>query len=523
MAASRHFSSAATSSSKAVAAPSAEVCYHISDHLIDRHKYGSGSAGDAKFVRTVQHSPVVDHFQHNGIDELLDHLKNDSLDAVPRAKALRILLSRSMPVEAKIEMVKAGIVPVVARVLSEGPTKMKGGLLPQGEAFAGQILRSLSVVPAGAYSVIADGGLAALVKRIADRNNAPERAAARSAALSAVQLLCSSWNTREWLLGIVGEDEQMRVTPAREGDQAARDELASATCRALVGVVGQESGSMQLLVPATEALALLTTSPAGQGAALAAGAMEACISVTGKLAETGINGAEEQQAGTSACTALWNMCMNAAGKVKCCDAVESGTDKKSAAAAAVASSKKAGAAGLPLVRSLGFLLSVVLSTPKPGQHLRLKAALAGALGAAAIHVPAKPQLLEPLTGAMALPASRAADCVMHGQATTLGRLVVLLQECSAEYGPLFELRKANALPPGEKTSRFDEVSAAIKNTVHCIRIVAELPAARRELMPWLVPEGPEPAPMLASGMPLILRRQIFYETEWSKEFRVPPV
>jgi len=234
--------------------------------------------------------------------------------------------------------------------------------------------------------------------------------------------------------------------------------------------------------------------------------MEACVKVAAKLAETGVTSAEEQLAGCSACTALWNMCMDAAGKVKCCPETAPGGPAKA----------------VPLVRTLGFLLSVVLATPKQGQFFRLKAAIAGALGAAAIHVPVKPQLLEQLAGAMALPAARAELWVMHRHATTLGRLLVLLQECNDEYAPLFELKKTNQLKPGQQASRFDELCAAIKNTVQCIRIVAELPAARQELLPFLVPEGPAPAP-LVSGPALMLRRQIFYSTDFAEVFRVPPV
>jgi hypothetical protein len=374
-------------------------------------------------------------------------------------------------------------------------------LLPQGETFACQILRSLAVVPAGAYSVVADGGLRALVKCVADTSNcnaatdgvANNRTPARAAALAAIQLLASSWNTREWVLGILGEDEQMRVTPVRADSQEDRDKLADDTCKALVGVVAKELTVSQLLVPATEALALLTNSPPGQVAALKAKAMEACIGVCKRLSETGISTAEDELAGTSASTALWNICMAANGKALCTD--------------------------LPLIKTLGMLLSVLLTSPG---KFRLKAAIAGAVGAACIHVPVKLLALETLQNAMALPTSSKGDFLMYKDATTLGRLLVLLQEVNDAYQPLFVQRKTNTLPPGEPTARLEELAAAIKNTVHAIRIIAELPAARKVLLPVLVPEGEE-GPMLSSGLPLLLRRQLFYETDFHKEFRVPAV
>lgn len=482
-------------SSAATFRPSADVHYHVSDHLQDRHVYGAGSSAIPGPVRTVQHSPVVDGFMSIGLDELLKHIENKELEAIPRAKALRILLSRSMLAEAKIDMCKKGTVRVVAEMMM----MMSAGLLPQGESFAAQILRSLAVVPAGAFSVVADGGLAALVKCVANSSDskgsatAQDRVAARANALAAIQLLVSSWNSREWVLGLLGEDEQMRVTPARSDSQQDRDKLADECCRALVSVVANESSIFQLLCPATEALALLTTSPSGQLAALKAKAMEACIAVCKRLAETGVSSVDEERAATSAATALWNMSMDASGKSKCTE--------------------------LPLVRTLGALLSALLALPG---KFRLKAAVAGAIGAACIHVPVKLLAIETLQNCVSLPSSKA-DLLMHHVPTTLARLVVLLQEANDSFQPLFAARKANQLQPGEQTSRLEELAATIKNAVHAIRIIAELPAARRDhLYPALVPEGPE-GEMLTSGLPLLLRRQLFYETDFHNEFRVPAV
>jgi hypothetical protein len=494
-------SSSTTSSSSAVARPSSDVHYHISDHLADRHPYGPGSQGSSGAIRTIQHSPVVDGFMNTGLDELLKHIQNKELDPIARAKSLRILLSRSLPAEAKIDMCKKGAVSVVADVLANHAAEYKGGLLPQGECFAAQILRSIAVVPAGAFAVVADGGLAALVKCVSNNANssgtaaagAQDRVAARAAALAAIQLLVSSWNSREWVLGILGEDEQMRVTPARSTSQADRDKLADETCKALVAVIAMEMGMHQLLVPATEALALLTTSPAGQLVGIKAKGMEACVNVCRKFSETGVNSTEEELAATSAATALWNMAMDATGKAKCTD--------------------------LPLVKTLGKLLSVLLVT---GGKFRLKAAVAGAIGAASIHVPVKLASIEKLEACMALPSSKS-DMLMFATPTTLGRLVVLLQEANAAYAPLFAAKKANQLRPGEQATLLEELAAAIKNAVQAIRLIAEFPAARKEhLYPVLVPEGPE-GKMLSTGLPLLLRRQLFYETDFHQEFRVPAV
>ena len=472
------------------AAPAAAVHYHVSDHLCDRHPYGVGTAGTAGPTATVPPSPVVDGFMNVGLEELVARVASADLDPIPRAKAVRLLLARSMPAEAKVDMAKRGVVKVVAAALMA--PNSKGPLLPQGEAFAAQLLRSIALVPAGAYAVIADGGLAALVARLADRSGGAERQAARAAELGALQLLASAWNTREWVLGIAGEDESMRVTAARAESQADRDALAARTCQTVVGVVAGEAAATALLVPAAVTLSLLTASPSGASAALAAGGLEACVAVAKRLADVGVNSAEEEVAGTSAVTSIWNMCMDARGKAKCTD--------------------------LPVVHTLGYLLSVLLAAT--GKH-RLKAAVAGAMGAASIHVPVKPHALDVLPSAMAMPPSKS-HMLMRASATPLGRLVVLLQESNDAYVPLFEARRQNHVLPAEHAARFDELAAAIKNAVHCIRIVAELPAARAELLPFLVPEGAT-GPMATSGVPLMLRRQLFYETDFAAEFRVPSV
>jgi hypothetical protein len=347
-----------------------------------------------------------------------------------------------------------------------------------------------------------------LLERIADRTNIEERVAARAAGLAAVQQLVASWQGRSWSLGVPVSDAEaggMRLAdrPPPSSTPAEREALAQRMCDVLVEAVARDTSTPTLLLPAVSALAAVVAAPQGAQMALIAGATRALTAALHECAVLLLADPcppEAELLTSHTATAAWNVAMDAAGKAE--------------------------ATEVPIVPALARVLGALLR--RPGLY-RAKANVAGALCGLLLHVPLKPAVLTPLNDAVDATTLAAPDAIMRDGATLLARLMLLLQSANVAWMELQDQRRNAPASAALDIGLLEALQGCLKNTVQAVRLSAELPAARAVLKDALlrgldgVDDAAEFRGMAPLALPVGLRRQLFYQTDFQAEFRVPPV
>jgi hypothetical protein len=447
-----------------------DVKYHVSDFLQDRHPYNAEQAWAAQ--RAKERGLVHNGFMPGGLDNLLDTLGDHDIEPVQKAVALRHLHAHSAAPEKKIALLRKDIVPRLVSLLNDS-AQTQSHLIEQ---LCMQILRSLCVIPQGAHCVVAQGGLKHLATSLSNRKDAEDREEARTQAASAIELIAGSWAGRAWLLGIpCPPDLALADYPLPEVTEEQAAHMSQAVADVLVGSVEQDAASPRVVAHALHAIAFMTLEREGLQRCLIAGALRATATAlerfsredTWVYADTTI-GSETVLHGA---TAVWHLALDETGKKE--------------------------ATELPFVQHLGRLIAFVL--PAKEKLLAVKAALAGAACALAMHTPLKLEAMAPLTNLGGEPASM------------LDLLLRLLRQGNDLYQPVYQAQKhgkPNPLPG----IKLESASAIVKNCVQAVRLIVELPAARESLKLTL-----------ASEADYELRRQLFYSTTFQEEFSVRPV
>ena len=153
---------------------------------------------------------------------------------------------------------------------------------------------------------------------------------------------------------------------------------------------------------------------------------------------------------------------------------------------------------IPLVPStLGKILYEAVKYPH--KVLQVKAAVTGAISALFVRAQTKHACLQPL---------HIPPLQEEGQEVCLAYLLVkLLKQANAIFGPIRDAQKRdNSTPPGATEEEVRYTKSVVTNCNQSIRLLAELPSARRRVAQILKSE------------PLPLKRQIFYSTQFEAEF-----
>ena len=398
----------------------------------------------------------------------------------------------------------------------------------------------------------------------------------RTEAVAAIQLLASSWDGRLWLLGkgemaghgglremtvdatIVGiPDLDANDKPTNEEDEddtsddtlgiesdfgplntlptaQQRESLAQAVMDALIGVceesVSAVSGDdrhleewhhqhiMNRLRLATDAVALLCYDPRGVQLALISGAINTMASVlsiygdcSGSLnsttssnsrldwarraAEGDISGERDASVVLHSSSVIWHMAQDVLARKE--------------------------ATELPLIQILGDIIACLLDVPS---HIRsiclLKTTLCGAVAALALHPPVKTAACEPI---VVIDAAGDSVSMLDLQL----KLVVQghdLYNSMLHHGSNVAHNNRNhgstsssytntdsRVPAAVDAASQEQVAALVKNATQAIRLIAEYPEARQSLHKKIPPSNN------------ILRRNLFYNTDYMKEFGVKTV
>eukprot|EP00658_Telonema_sp_P-2_P036264 TRINITY_DN26270_c0_g1_i13.p1 TRINITY_DN26270_c0_g1~~TRINITY_DN26270_c0_g1_i13.p1 ORF type:complete len:220 (+),score=63.31 TRINITY_DN26270_c0_g1_i13:378-1037(+) len=211
------------------------------------------------------------------------------------------------------------------------------------------------------------------------------------------------------------------------------------------------------------------------------------------------------------------------------------------------------------------VLFLALSNSTPLSLLKLKAMAAGALGAASLMPPIKILCSEKLTALPPTssssstedesPSSSVPDCTNQN---VLDLLLTLLREATSELEAMKKSTAANnagaeedgllgdgikraldidvtaltnsklKILPHAEVVKQRELSSCVINSVQALRLIVELPAAKMLLhqvfhtnSPPANLDGPEMTiATIQEGIEHDLRRAIFYNTKWEKEFKV---
>lgn len=457
-----------------MAAASKSVRYHVSDCLQDRHPYNADKGFETQ--RAKDAGKVFSGMLPVGIDQLLANLNDPSLESSQRLVALKHLVALSSSCEKKIVLLRKNVVRSLAALL------LQRDLPPPLELLIFQLLRSLAVIPQGAHSVIQDGALAALVTRLGDRNKLGEREDARVAAAMVVCQISSSWAGRCWLLGLpVPQDFELIAAAARSneagGSSAAsgeqKEQLATQLLQVLVSVAERDAASPKMLLYAVQSLAQITSQEEGLHRSLIAGALRVVDALLQTYAKDSVWFAAENPVALDTVlhltTIVWHVGLDEVGQKESLD--------------------------LPLVQSLGGILSTLVEQQQSQEalqkHFPLKAALGGALAALLLHPP-----------------NKEAAIVKQGSAPPVQHIILLLLGTNTLLEVVVKARKA-ALAPPFASPTFEDLVAVSKNCVQAVRLVAELPAGRAALHR-----------ILAAINTDTLNRQLFFATTWQEEFNV---
>eukprot|EP00672_Neobodo_designis_P018084 CAMPEP_0174854338 /NCGR_PEP_ID=MMETSP1114-20130205/30853_1 /TAXON_ID=312471 /ORGANISM="Neobodo designis, Strain CCAP 1951/1" /LENGTH=450 /DNA_ID=CAMNT_0016089023 /DNA_START=32 /DNA_END=1384 /DNA_ORIENTATION=+ len=445
----------------------ATVKYHVSDFLQDRHPYNVEQSYTAQRAREA--GRVHNGLMPQGLDTLLESLADDEVNAVQKAVALRHIHAHSAAAEKKIVLLRKGIVPSLAKLLSGAPSHLI-------EQLAMQIFRSLCVLPQGAHCVIAEGGLACVIRCLSDRSDTEEREEGRTSAASAVSLIAGSWASRAWVLGMACPPDMeldKYSVPTRTEAEAAQ--LSQSLCDVLVSCVEKDAGSPHIVAHALSAISQLSLERTGLQQCLIAGALRATAGALERFSREDVwvysESTVETETVLHGATAVWHLALDDVGKR---DAAE-----------------------LPFVQHLGRLIAFVL--PVKDKLLALKAALAGAACALTMHPPLKQEAIAPLTN-------------LGGEPASLMDLVLrLLQQANDTYEPIYQAQK-HGRPNPTPGVKLENAAAVVKNCIQAVRLIVELPAARDVLLD-----------QLRGDDTYTLRRQLFYQTPFQEAFGVRPV
>ncbi|KAJ9454883.1 hypothetical protein DIPPA_02858 [Diplonema papillatum] len=437
------------------------VSYQVSDSLRHRHAYScqqaEGKPGRGKGAG----------FGFWGVEDGIRVLSDDS-DSADKEEALAHLLKQLASCELVSRLVGGGLIPGLNAV-SSPPCRFSA----KCDELACLSFRQIAMVPAGAVALYNKGSVEVMVAVLDAKGTTDD--AARVAACNALRQVAFSWVGRGLLLGEKLPEGVTTKVPPRAGSDEDADRLAKGVVAALAKNLTEDGPALR--TSAVKCLELLTTFEKGLQIAL-------CDSVFQFLNQTleKIVAAEDWSYDAStvayvehALNVIWNIALDDFGKVMSTEVNL-------------------------MPKTLGLLLFHVAKFPT--KLLKVKAAVTGAVAALFVKAETK------RAGVVSLFDPPRVQCPAGTHVDIRYLLVKLLKAANAMYEPIVAARKAGE-PVASVTEHGDDVQdipRIITNCNHAIRLLADLPAARALIQQQLAPE------------PFVLRRQIFYGTQFESEF-----
>eukprot|EP01062_Namystynia_karyoxenos_P059044 TRINITY_DN50484_c0_g1_i1.p2 TRINITY_DN50484_c0_g1~~TRINITY_DN50484_c0_g1_i1.p2 ORF type:complete len:515 (+),score=243.58 TRINITY_DN50484_c0_g1_i1:135-1547(+) len=452
--------------------------YHVSDFLKDRHPY---SVKDGFLARREEDRvKVFDGYGLPGLRDNIAVLSREDIRSSGKEQALRNILRQLSSQEMKVRLCDLGLPAALSVVASPA-----GCVSPQCDRLVCLAFRQLAVLPSTMAALYMRDCVPVVVDVLLSESEEDPAAvaAARLAACEALREMAGSWDGRRWLLGEAVPEGFIAAAsapapPVREADPEkyeewlqSRKDLGRRVVSCLVRVVSDKAVSQPLLLSALRCLSSLTSNERGLEYALYEAALRDLNQVLERYVKRGDEWVHDEEAADivrHAATVVWNVAMDDFGKD--------------------------GAVEVPLVpTTLGLLLHAAVRYPDT--LARVKAAITGAIAAIYIKAETKRTGIEPLHDPPQEEGGEQVDIRLL--------LVKLLKQANRTYETLQAKRKTGE--PLEMDDHQAHITDVIKNTNQCIRLLAELPEARKRLRVLLRPE------------PMEFRRQIFYSTPFEEE------
>eukprot|EP01065_Artemidia_motanka_P037860 TRINITY_DN46764_c0_g1_i1.p1 TRINITY_DN46764_c0_g1~~TRINITY_DN46764_c0_g1_i1.p1 ORF type:complete len:493 (+),score=175.07 TRINITY_DN46764_c0_g1_i1:66-1481(+) len=460
-----------------MAAVQHSTSHHVPDSLKDRHPYSVKDGFRAK--REEEKGKVFAGYGVPGLKDNVAVLSRSDVDTAGKEEALRILLRQLSSQEMKVRLCELGL----PAALNAVATASGQGVSAVCDRLVCQAFRQLAVMPSCMSALYLHGCVPIVVDVLqqADDGSA-DVAAARLAACEALRHMADSWDGRRWLLGETVPDPLAAVgfAPALPtGDDPVafekwlqgREELGRRVVATLVRVISDTTASAPLLLSALRTLSSLTINDRGLQYGLYEAALRDLNAVLERYVAQGDAWVRDEQSTEivrCAVNVVWNISMDDFGKD--------------------------GAVEIPLVpTTLGKLLHSTVQ--HPDRLARVKAAITGAIAAIYIKAETKKTGIEPLHDPPQQEGGEQVDIRML--------LVQLLKQANATYEPLLAARKRGE--PVQMDDHQRHITDVIKNTNQALRLLSELPEARRRLR------------VLLKSEPMELQRQIFYSTPFEEE------
>eukprot|EP01064_Diplonema_japonicum_P022847 TRINITY_DN3308_c0_g2_i1.p1 TRINITY_DN3308_c0_g2~~TRINITY_DN3308_c0_g2_i1.p1 ORF type:complete len:442 (+),score=125.35 TRINITY_DN3308_c0_g2_i1:36-1361(+) len=427
------------------------TCIQVSDCLKDRHPYSRSDRG------TVINSS--NGFGLGGIQDSISTLgAKEGKSVKQKEEALVHLLRKLSSAEMKTRLVSMGLLQGLKEV-----TTPPGSLSLKCDKLACDALRQLSVLPSCMADLYANNCVE-MVVAVLQHHTDPTT---QLAACNALKQMSEIWDGKALLLGEPLPEGMVEIADDLQTTMK-RDNLARGIVAALTSIILHEH--KPLVTASLKTLANLTTLEKGLQHALC----ENVFADINKLLEN-TSASEDWMFNDDAVeivhqsvVVVWNISLDDFGKERSLE--------------------------LPLVPyTLGRLLHAVLKYPD--KLINVKASIAGAISAMYVRADAKRTCLTPLHDPPLVEAGAEVDlCVL---------LVKLLKQANALYGPI---QKAVKHGVDIDDSNLSHVTSVIANCNQCIRLLSELPCARKRVKSILENED------------IYIRRQIFYGTHFEAEF-----
>lgn len=444
------------------------VKYHVSDFLKDRHPYNRNQSFETQRERDA--GKVFDGFDATGLQLLLTHILDPSINSVQRSVALRHILGHSAAPEKKVVMLRSNIVGSLASIMTSDTL----GESTIVESLVHQVLRSLCVIPQGCIAVMEEGGIPVILTTITTTTK-EDRSEAQFHASAALSQICSNWAGRGWLLGLKDATKEFELCARHNSvlTDAQREQLPEDVINAM-NIVMEGSGRRdpRLLQQVSQALASLTLAKDGLHKTLIAGSFRVVSALIASYSnDSGLLEGSPVDADVLAhlATYVWHACLDPVGLKESLDQTT-------------------------LVASLGLLMSAANAVQDQRSLMTLKSALAGAVGALVLHPDIKKISLVKLPNGSSVVAAT----------------IELLKSVDGVVMVVLDAQKSGAQPPFLVPS-LTTLTSVVKNCVQALRLIAELPAGR-SVLHELLPNDDQSTEKV--------RRMTFFSTVWQDEFGV---
>uniref|UniRef100_A0A7S1IHJ5 Armadillo repeat-containing protein 8 n=1 Tax=Eutreptiella gymnastica TaxID=73025 RepID=A0A7S1IHJ5_9EUGL len=438
--------------------------YHVSDFLEDRHPYNAKT--DFRAQAECDRAKLFDGHGQPSLEHNIKALVDESISTDEKIKTLKYIIGHLTSADTKVQAIKYGLVMSLKWMLDQN----MGSAV---DVLGCMAFRSLAIIPAGVFSIYRHQGLPCIINVLAGRLDQPADRTmlqAREAAANAIQQLTVGWHAK-WLLlgdeipeGMVGLGVEANGTAEIDTEQSREDrklmgrKVVETLTHLITSYNADNAISLLILRSALQSISNLSSESVGLDLCLICGVLREVDELLQKFANNptlwiGQGNEQAVEIINLGVTVVWNVCMDPIGK-----------------------RKEESLSSLPF--SLGKLLLVALNYPL--HHLKLKAAIAGAISTIYIYEDAKNTCLAPLLKHHEEAKIYGVDETMSYDISSV--CVKLMHEGNRMLSMIHagKIRDIRSLDTEEIVK--ENVLALVKNTVQAIRLISELPASRPHLV-----------------------------------------